>query len=169
MFWIQTNRPFHKYPDIFLGYLKVSEIFRLGVFRNIHSLFTCPRVVLAISVLCQKQSNSAISHSKNVSHVSESAKTAIFQSNGTWKCLDLPQFRPLHTKISKSFPQVIQHRCILTARIRDRKRSFKIFRDIFFDNYKIFWEFPEMNLSDFSTWYLWKGLQPSLCLKAICD
>ena len=91
----------------FLGYLKVSEIFRmetLGVFRNIHSLFTCPRVVLAISVLCQKQSNSAISHSKNVSHVSESAKTAIFQSNGTWKCLDLPQFRPLQENFEEFSP-----------------------------------------------------------------
>ena len=76
----------------------------LGVFKNIHSLFTCPRVVLAISVLCQKQSNSAISHSKNVSHVSESAKTAIFQSNGTWKCLDLPQFRPLQENFEEFSP-----------------------------------------------------------------
>jgi len=37
------------------------------------------------SVLCKKQSSSAISHLKNAFRITESAKAAIFQNGGCWE------------------------------------------------------------------------------------
>jgi len=108
-------------------------------------------------VLCQKQSSTKISHSKNVFHITRSAKGVVFQNVAVAGNMDVAESSSLTLATGRKFSKFCLKRFKIGVFFYNKNRSLEGFFEIFKNTFVIFRNFFEN---------IWKDIQAML--RGIC-